>query len=397
LTLIEPNKALKDLSSIEKILEGHLGPGVFAPEKAVDIPRVTCGIEVINQLLGGGLPTGMILEIFGPESTGKTTFCTQVAAATQPLGFRWLYLDFEQTFNMVYASKGLGLDTKKPNFILSQPRTIEEGVLLSRVLIERDLVNGVIWDTPAASQPAALINGTAFDTNSQLGAAYREIGKGKTPTSGRIAGHASVFSEGISSLVGLIAQKDVLYLIPNQIRTTINDWGAGETTSGGRALKFYAATRIRLSKKETKKFAVDNSYFGTSRQEAGENLVQFHVVKNKTAPPFRMWDVRLAYGRGFLDVETLVDLAQKRKSTSDPDKKVIEKSGAYFVIPGQTEKIYGTEALYKHYYDNPASFDVLKMEIRNTQPDGDEYAEPDAADLVTEDEVPELAEGKTKF
>jgi recombination protein RecA len=376
--LLTNEEALADLGAIEGVLEKHLGIGIFATEEVLPIPRAPTGIAVVDHILGGGLPKGMITEAFGPESVGKTTFFTQMSAYNQKLDPNWrvLYLDFEQTFDMDYSVNGLGLNNKRPNFILSQPKTIEEGAMIARILMSRGLISQVIWDTPASSQPSAIINRKL--TEKEIREGYRDIESGKSDT-GSIGLHARVFSHALASLVPLIAEHQIVFCVPTQIRTTINTWGAGETTSGGRALKFHAAVRIRLSKKDTIKESVSDGYFGTHQATAVENLVQFHSVKNKTAPPFRLAVCRLRYGVGFLDRETLLDLAVKRG--------IVKKAGGgNFELPGE-KKIRGTQEVIKYWVDNPAEYDKVQAALRDTKPAEDEH----------EVLIEELPEGKVKI
>lgn len=387
--------ALNDLQKLEGILEKHLGVGVFASDEIRPIPRITTGFAVIDYILGGGLPRGMITEIFGPESTGKSTFCAQVAAANQKLdpNFRILYLDFEQTMTKDYL-RNLGLDTNRPRLLFSQPSTIEEGALISKVLLQRGLVDMIIWDTPAASQPASMVNEPL--TEKELREGYRDIDRGQSNT-GAIGLHARCFSHAIAALVPLVAEKNAVMLFPNQIRTQIQAYGAGETTPGGRALKFYAAVRIRLSKKQTVKESVSDSFFGTKQATAVQNNVQFHSVKNKTAPPFRLCEVKLRYGRGFLDRETLFDLAVKRK--------IVDKAGGgNFSLPGG-KRIRGTEAVLQFWEENPEEYLKVVAALRDSVPSTDEYeevsdTETEGASLI-EDEVEEdtssIPEGKVSI
>jgi len=339
------------------------------------MPRVTTGLAVVDYALGGGLPRGMITETYGPESTGKTTFYLQVAAANQALDPNWrvLFLDYEQTLDREYARDGLGVIMDRPRFILAQPSTIEEGALIAKTLMAQGLVNQVIWDTPAASQPAETIKTPLTDKELKKG--YKSIEAGKSDT-GRIGIHAQVFSYALASLVPVIAEKGIVFCFPNQLRTTINTWGAGETTSGGRALKFYAAIRIRLSKTETVKESVADTFLGTTTQTAVETLVQFRIVKNKTAPPERVVLVRQFFGRGFGDRETLFDLAVKRG--------IIGKAGGgNFTLPGG-KAIRGTGNVLAYWEESPDEYAKVKAALYD-------IALQNAQDLV-EDQHTESAE-----
>lgn len=351
------DEAKSILSKYQPILEANLGIGIFAPDEVRPLPRLSTGIVVVDYILGGGLPKGMITEVYGPEGTGKSTFAAQVVKYNQDLdpNFRALMLDFEQTMTKEYL-QSLGLDVDMPRLILSQPNTIEEGAILVKSLVPRGLVHMVVWDTPAASQPAALVNSPltfveGAKQNSVIAAAMKDVDAGKSST-GSIGLHARVFTHEIAGLLPHIAASGVVFLVPNQLRTTINTWGAGETTPGGRGLKFNAAIRIRLSKTETTKETIDDPILGRGSGAIGQ-LVNFRTIKNKTAPQERNVVVQLQYGKGFLDMATTLDLAAKRG--------IVKKAGGgNFELPDGV-KIRGTEYVLQHWRDHPESYDKVKM------------------------------------
>ncbi len=388
-------EALKLFNKTEGVMERYFGEGVFASDDIRPIPRTSSGIFVVDYILGGmldqpglfGLPKGGIVEVFGPESTGKTTFAAQCAVAyqrTDPEHNRVLYLDFEHTVSKRYF-KQLGMVTDRPHLILTQPTTLEEGAFIAKHLMTQGLVDFIVCDTPAASQPALIVNAPLSEKEMREG--YRDIDKGKSDV-GQIGIHARTFSHALAALVPLVAKTGTVLIFPNQIRTTINTYGAGETTPGGRSLKFHASIRIRLSKKETKKESLADDITGTKRATAVENLIQFHTIKNKTHDPFRLVEVRLAYGRGFLDVETTVDLGVKRK--------IIDKVAGGNFTSHDGNKVRGTEELLA-YYNKPDNYEGLKAKIVGTTPTDDEYREvPDGVDIdddADKDELP-TQEGK---
>lgn len=401
-------EVLKEFEKVNPILEKHLGEDVFVSEEIKPVARMDTGFAVINHILGGGLPWGRLVELFGPESTGKSTLAVQILAHEQHRdeNFRVLLLDFEQTMT-IHDLHQLGMIVKRPRLFFAQPRTIEEGAMLVKLAVEKGWVRGVIWDTPAASQPAATINNPL--TEKEMREGYRDIEKGKSDT-GTIGLHSRVFSYAVAAFVPMIARNDCIMVLPNQLRTTINTWGAGETTPGGRALKFYASQRIRLSKKQTVKESLSDDFLGTKQATAVENLVQMHCVKNKTAPPFRLCDVRLKFDKngkfgGFLDKETLLDLAVRRK--------IVAKAGGgnfSMVNPDGTElfKVRGTDALIELWESDQALYDKVRAALMDTEPGEDEIQEyKDAEELEEmsqaqdtdpdEDEVAGLAEGSTRF
>ncbi len=394
---MDNEQALEALNKMTPILEQHLGVGIFVSDEVIPMPRISTGFTVLDYILGGGLPKGLITEIYGPEGTGKSSFATQVIKAQQDLdaNFRALYLDFEQTFDQEYARDGLNLDIRKPRFILSQPDTIEEGCLLIKTLVPRGLVHMVVWDTPAASQPAAwvktpLITAEGSNQNKIINAAMKNIEAGKTDV-GQIGLHARVFTHEIAALIPHIKNSNTVFLVLNQLRTTINTWGAGETTPGGRGLKFNAAIRVRLSKTETTKDIVEDSLLGKGTNAVGQ-VVNFRTIKNKTAPQEKQVTVQLMYGRGFLDRETTFDLAVKRGI-------IAKGGGGNFELPGG-KKIRGTENALKYWDENPIEYDKVRMAMLDTPLSEatdlapTEELPPTVYDDAAEDESSDLPEGK---
>lgn len=373
--LLNTDDALKAFDKIVPILQHHLESDVFVPEKVQPWPRLETGFLILDHILGGGLPKGCITEIFGPESLGKSTICAQLAAAHQRAdeNNRVLYLDFEQTMD-IKRLQMLGVDTKRPRLIFSQPKTIEEGALLTKILVGKGLVNFVVWDTVAASKPAAEINAKLSD--GQLKKGFKDIDEGKTtPTIGL---HARVFTQALGAINPVIAAQQAIMLFPNQERTTINTYGAGSTTSGGKALRYYAACRIRMSKEDTVKESLEDDFLATKQSTPVELVIQFHVVKNKAAPPFRKGAIRCdirSSGKGFMELDTIFDLAVKRK--------VIEKSGYYFTLP-TGKKLKGTEEALTTLRGDEAEFKALREALKKVTPkDGDD----DYEELV--EELPE--------
>jgi recombination protein RecA len=364
--------ALKDFGTIVPILQHHLESDIFVSEEIQEWPRLNTGFLVLNHILGGGLPKGCIIEVFGPESLGKSTLAAQWAAAHQRSheNARVLYLDFEQTMDTKRLAM-LGCKVERPHMFLAQPRSIEEGLLLVKTFVMRGIVDFIVWDTVAASQPAAVINAQISDAELKRG--MKDIDEGKV--SSRVAIHALVFSSAVATLNPVIAEHGAIMVFPNQERTTINTYGSGSTTSGGRALKYYASCRIRMSKSDTIKESVADDVLGTKQSTPVELAIQFHVVKNKAAPPFRKGIIRCDIrqsGRGFMEAETIFDLGVKRK--------VIEKSGASFTFPSGT-KIKGTDNAVKGLRSSQKEMDALRNALLNTSPAEDE----ETYEEVTED------------
>jgi recombination protein RecA len=362
------DEAMVLFKKINPVLEKYLGDDVFVPDEIKEVPRIPSGLTFFDAIVGGGLPRGRITELYGPESTGKSTFFIQAGAFNQKRdpNFRVLYLDFEQTVTTKYLSQ-LGMIVEKPRLFLMQPATIEEGGLICRIFLGQNLVDMIIWDTPAASQPAATL---APVTDAEIRKTFKNIEEGKADT-GAIGSHARAFSHMIGGLVAPINQTGCVFCVPNQIRTTINTWGAGETTPGGRALKFYAALRVRITRKQQIKESTADDFFGTKKATNVANLIGFNVVKNKTAPPGRECDIPLVFGIGYQDKQAVFDLAVKRK--------VIDKAGGgNFKLPDGTA-IRGTEAVLLHFEEHPETWQqVLDMLGAPADWESMELIDPDA-------------------
>lgn len=243
----------------------------------------------------GGYPKGRIIEIYGPESSGKTTFALTAIAEVQRAGGYAAFIDAEHALDPQYA-KALGVDVD--NLILSQPDTGEQALEIAEALIRSGAVGIVVVDSVAALVPEAEINGDMGDSHVGL--------------------QARLMSQAMRKLSGIINKTNTIAVFINQIREKVGVmFGNPETTSGGRALKFYASVRLEVRRSEQIKLG--NDIVG--------NKVNIKVVKNKVAPPFKTATVDIVYGKGVSKMGELIDLAS--------ELEIVKKSGAWYAYEGE--------------------------------------------------------------
>ena len=259
--------------------------------QAIEIETISTGSLGLDIALGvGGLPRGRVVEIFGPESSGKTTLCLQVVAEMQKLGGTAAFIDAEHALDPTYAQKlGVNLD----DLLISQPDTGEQALEIADMLVRSGSVDVVVIDSVAALVPKAEIEGEMGDSLPGL--------------------HARLMSQALRKLTGNINRTNTLVIFINQIRMKIGVmFGSPETTTGGNALKFYSSVRLDIRRIGAIK----------DRDEVVGNATRVKVVKNKVAPPFKQVEFDIMYGEGISKTGELIDLGVKAG--------VVEKSGSWY-------------------------------------------------------------------
>jgi recombination protein RecA len=288
------------------------------------IEAISTGAISIDYALGiGGMPRGRVIEIFGPESSGKTTLALQVIAEAQKTGGMAAFVDAEHALDAQYAQK-LGVDLE--NLLVSQPDHGEQALEIVEVLIRSNGVDVVVVDSVAALVPKAEIEG-------EMGEAQMGL-------------QARLMSQALRKLTGVVAKSKTTLIFINQLREKIGVmFGNPETTTGGRALKFYASVRVDIRRIASIKDG-DQVIGGRTRVK---------IVKNKMAPPFREAEFDVMYGEGISREGDLLDLAV--------EKRIIEKSGAWFAYSGERLG-QGRENVKQFLKDNPATFKAIEDRVR---------------------------------
>lgn len=290
----------------------------------MQIDKIPTGALSLDIALGiGGVPRGRIIEIFGPESSGKTTLSLQIAAEAQKLNGVAAFIDAEHALDPVYAKK-LGVDVD--NLLVSQPDTGEQALEIADMLVRSGAVDVVIIDSVAALVPKAEIEGEMGDTHVGL--------------------QARLMSQALRKLAGTISKSKTTVIFINQLREKIGVmFGSPETTPGGRALKFYSSVRIDVRRIETIKQGLDSI----------GNRVRAKVVKNKVAPPFKQAELEIMFGRGISKASSILELAV--------EKGFIIKSGAWYAY--QNKRIgQGKEATKQFLEKTPNLMKKLEQELK---------------------------------
>ncbi len=309
-----------------------------------DIEIISTGSLGLDIGLGiGGLPKGRIVEIYGPESSGKTTLALHVIAEAQRAGGTCAFIDAEHALDPGYARKlGVNVD----DLLISQPDAGEQALEIADTLVRSGAIDVLVVDSVAALVPKAELEGEMGDTHVGL--------------------HARLMSQALRKLTGNISRSGCLLVFLNQIRLKIGVmFGNPETTTGGNALKFYASVRLEIRRTGAIK----------EREEVVGNATRVKVVKNKMAPPFRQVEFDIMYGEGISKVGELIDLGVKAG--------VVEKSGAWFSAEGQRIG-QGRENAKQFLRDNPAVANAIEKKVRDqagvvanammTTPDAEEAA-----------------------
>jgi recombination protein RecA len=288
------------------------------------VPAISTGAVSLDYALGiGGVPRGRVIEVFGPESSGKTTLTLQIIAEAQKLGGMAAFVDAEHALDAQYARK-LGVDLD--NLLVSQPDNGEQALEIVEVLVRSNGVDVVVVDSVAALVPRAEIEG-------EMGEAQMGL-------------QARLMSQALRKLTGAVSKSKTCLIFINQLREKIGVmFGNPETTTGGRALKFYSSVRIDIRRIGAIKDG-DTVVGGRTRVK---------VVKNKVAPPFREAEFDVMYGEGISREGDLLDLAVERK--------IVDKSGTWFAFNGDRLG-QGRENVKQFLKDNPAVFKTLEDKVR---------------------------------
>ncbi len=316
--IIENNddKTEQLLNEAIKQIEKQYGKGSImrlGEHANVDVDAISTGSLAIDYALGvGGLPRGRIIEIYGPESSGKTTLALQCIAECQKEGGKAAFIDAEHAIDPRYA-KALGVDVDE--LILSQPDSGEQALEIAEVLIKSGAIDLIVVDSVAALVPQAELDGEMGDSNIGL--------------------HARLMSKAMRKLAGAMNLNNCTTIFINQLREKVGVmFGNPEVTTGGRALKFYATIRLEVRKSEAIKDG--NEIIG--------NKVNVKIAKNKVAPPFKTCQVEIYYGQGISHVAEIISMGV--------DMGIIEKSGSWYSYKG--EKIgQGTDAVKAYLTANP--------------------------------------------
>jgi len=291
---------------------------------AEDVEYISTGSIGIDVALGvGGFPKGRVIEIYGPESSGKTTLALHAIAESQKKGGIAAFIDAEHAFDSSYARK-LGVDIE--NLLISQPDNGEQALEITENLIRSGAIDIIVIDSVAALTPKSEIEGEMGDSKMGL--------------------QARLMSQALRKLTATISKTRCCCIFINQLREKIGVmFGNPETTTGGNALKFYASVRIDIRK--------------VTQIKEGDvvtgNRVRVKVVKNKVAPPFRTAEVDIVYGEGFSKIGEIIDIGV--------EKDIIKKSGSWFSY-GETKLGQGRDALKQLLLDNPELCDELEAKIR---------------------------------
>lgn len=318
----------KTLDQVLADIEKQFGKGAIMKlgEKGVrNVDVVSSGSLMLDRALGvGGYPKGRIIEIFGPESSGKTTIALHAIAEVQKTGGRAAFIDAEHALDPVYAKK-LGVDTDE--LLLSQPDTGEQALEIVEALVRSEAMSIIVIDSVAALVPQAEIEGEMGDSHVGL--------------------QARLMSQALRKLGGIVNKTNTICIFINQLREKVGVmFGNPETTPGGRALKFYSTVRLDVRRGEQIK--VNGDVLG--------NKTVIKVVKNKVAPPFKTAEVEIMYGEGISKIGEVIDLAASMG--------IIDKSGAWFSYKG--EKIgQGKENVKLVLKNNKALYDEISKKVRN--------------------------------
>ena len=318
----------KSLEAAISQIDQNFGKGSvmkLGQQQALDIESVSTGSLSLDLALGiGGLPKGRIIEVYGPESSGKTTLALQVLAEAQKKGGICAFVDAEHALDPIYAKK---LGVKTGELLISQPDTGEQALEIADTLIKSGSISVIVIDSVAALTPKAELEGEMGDHHVGL--------------------QSRLMSQALRKITGSVSKSNTMVIFINQIRMKIGVmFGSPETTSGGNALKFYSSVRLDIRRIGAIK----------DKDEIIGNSTRVKVVKNKVAPPFKVVEFDLMYGKGISKTGELVDLGVKAG--------VVEKAGAWYAYKG--EKIgQGRENAKVFLEQNPKAAEEIEKTIRD--------------------------------
>ena len=315
------------IDDIVNNIEKKYGKGsvISFDEGTVDIATTPSGILTLDIALGGGYPQGRIVEIFGEESTGKTTLAIHAAIEVQKQGRVVIYIDVENAFDPVYA-ESLGLQLTKDKFLFAQPCSGEEGFDIGEEFLQADNIGMIIFDSVSALIPKAELEGDFGDSKMGL--------------------HARLMSQGMRKLVSKINKSKATMIFINQLRDQIGVmFGDPKVTTGGNALKFYASQRIRLYSSGSKK----------DGEVVIATTVRAKIIKNKIAAPFREARFDICFGEGVDNLQCILDLAVQ--------ESIIKKSGSWYSYM-ETKLGQGEVAAKSILRDNPELLDEITLKVK---------------------------------
>jgi len=318
------------LQAALKMIEKQYGAGavmVMGEKAHVPVEMVSSGSLKLDEALGGGYPKGRIIEIFGPESSGKTTLALHAIAEVQKAWGTAAFIDAEHALDPQYAAK-LGVDIK--SLIISQPDYGEQALEIVDALIHSNAVDIIVIDSVAALTPKAELEGSMGDSHMGL--------------------QARLMSQALRKITGAISKSWCTLIAINQLRMKIGVmFGNPETTTGGNSLKFYASQRIDIRKR-----AAIEEGTGDDKKILG-NIARVKVVKNKIAPPFREAEIEIMYNEGISKLGEIIDLAV--------EKGLVKKSGAFYTH-GETKLGQGRDNVKQYLRENPKLITELEKEIK---------------------------------
>ena len=318
------NKALETaLAQIEKAYGRGAVMRLGDDNSAVNVEAISTGSLSLDLALGiGGVPRGRIVEIYGPESSGKTTLALHVLASAQKNGGEAAFIDVEHALDPTYA-RALGVDIE--NLLISQPDTGEQALEITEQLVRSGAIDVIVVDSVAALLPRSELEGEMGDSS--------------------VGVIARLMSQALRKLTGAVSKTNTVVIFINQLREKIGVmYGNPETTPGGRALKYFSSVRIDVRRIETLK----------SGGELVGNRTRAKIVKNKVAPPFKEAEFDIIYGEGISKVGEILDLACKLD--------IIDKAGAWFTY--KDVRIQGRDGMKEYLKQNPEISDEIEAEVR---------------------------------